>query len=220
MLLKVLIAKHKLLWSDKSFVVLAAAGFLFIVGSLFVNYGAIIYSAKEAGNSTTDILLDNIPVINTDIVFSEGALVFALFAVFLLVIKPKTIPFILKSVALFFCIRSIFLVMTHIGPYPDHIITDINNFKYLSSGADLFFSGHTGLPFLLALLFWENKYLRTTFLICSVVAAVAAIFGHLHYTIDVFSAYFVTYGIYHIARRLFIRDYSFFKYGLVTNDRH
>jgi membrane-associated phospholipid phosphatase len=104
--------------------------------------------------------------------------------------------------------------MTHLGPSPDHIATDLEGLRYVSSGADLFFSGHTGLPFLMSLLFWENKKLRYIFLFCSVAAAVAVILGHLHYTIDVFSAFFITYGVFHISQRIFKRDYSLFRHGL------
>lgn len=216
--MKSLIAKHKELWSDRIFVISATIGFLFFVSSLLVNYGAISYSAEVAGNATTDILLQNLPVINTDKIFSEGALLFVIFVAVLLILKPKTIPFILKSVALFICIRSVFVIMTHLGPSLDHITTDLGNLGYISSGADLFFSGHTGLPFLMALMFWEDKYLRRIFLFSSIVAAVAVILGHLHYTIDVFSAFFITYGIYHISQKVFRKDYKLFRHGLAINE--
>lgn len=208
--MKLLIAKHKIHWSDKFFVISAVTGFIFFIGSLFLNYGAIKYASLVAGNSTSDILLDNLPVINTDIIFSEGALLFIIFVVVLLVFKPKIIPFTLKSIALFICIRAVFVTMTHLGPVPDSIVTNLDNFRYISLGTDLFFSGHTGLPFLMALLFWKNKHLRLIFLFCSVMAAAAVIFGHLHYTIDVFSAFFITYGIYHISQKAFPKDYKLF----------
>lgn len=205
-----LIAKYKTLWSDKFFITSVIIGVLFFTASLFINYGAIKFSAIEAGNATTDILLDNLPVVNIDIIFSEGTFLFIIFIVFLLILNPKTIPLTLKSVALFIIIRSLFVIMTHLGPAPGHIITDFNQLKYVSSGYDLFFSGHTGLPFLMALLFWDKKYLRWLFLSSSVIAAAAVILGHLHYTIDVFSAFFISYGIYHISLKVFHKDYEFF----------
>ncbi|MDO8676324.1 MAG: phosphatase PAP2-related protein [Candidatus Azambacteria bacterium] len=218
--MKSLIVKHKTLWLNKSLIASVIIGLLFFIASLFVNYSAVKYATKEMGNATTDILLDNLPVINTDIVFSEGALLFVIFVVVLLILKPKTIPLTLKSVALFIFIRAIFVSMTHIAPYPDQITTDLSSLNYISSssGADLFFSGHTGLPFLLALLFWENKYLKIIFLLSSFVAATAAIFGHLHYTIDIFSAFFITYGIYRLSKRFFQKDYKLFKFGLETGN--
>ncbi len=216
--LKLLIVKHRALWKDKSFAISAMTGFIFFIASLFANYGAVRYAAERVGNATTDILLQNLPVINTDIIFSEGAFLFVVFVIILLALEPKTISFTLKSIALFIFIRAIFVSMTHLAPYPDHIIPDLDALHYLSSGADLFFSGHIGLPFLMALLFWEDKSLRWIFLLSSIVAAIAVIFGHLHYTIDVFSAFFIAYGIYHIAQKAFSKDYKLFAHGLDIND--
>ena len=217
--MKSLINRHKLIWADKSFAISSFIAFMAFSASLFINYGSLLFSAEKVGNATTDFLLDNLPIINTDIIFSEGALLFVIFVAILLILQPKTIPFILKSVALFICIRSIFVIMTHLAPPLGHITTDLGNLGYISSGADLFFSGHTGLPFLMALMFWENKYLKRIFLFCSIVAAGAVILGHLHYTIDVFSAFFITYGIYRIAQITFRKDYKIFKHGLLVGRR-
>ena len=62
----------------------------------------------------------------------------------------------------------------------------------------------------MALLFWPNKLLRYFFLACSVFFAIAVLLGHVHYTIDVASAFFITYGVYKIACYLFPRDYALF----------
>ena len=216
--IKSLIARHRLLWANKAFTISAIVGVIFLVGSFFVNYSALKYVVKAEGNSTTDILLDNLPVVNTDIIFSEGAFSFIFLLLFLFILEPKIIPFTFKSIALFVCIRSGFVIMTHLAPPLGHIAVDFDRFRYFSSGADLFFSGHTGLPFLMGLLFWENKHLRSFFISCSVIAGVAVILGHLHYTIDVFSAFFITYGIYKIARKFFPKDRKLFLDGLHTNE--
>ena len=104
--------------------------------------------------------------------------------------------------------RAAFVIMTHLGPYPDHIVTDLDTFRYFTSGADLFFSGHTAIPFLYALIFWKDQILRYLFFCASFIAAAAVLFGHLHYSIDVFSAYFIVYGVYHIAVHFFRRDHD------------
>lgn len=210
------ISKHKLLWPNRFFVFSSVAGVLFLIGSFFVNYYAAQYATIEAGNATTDVLLNILPVVNTDIIFTEGALLFIIFVVILSLAQPKTIPLTLKSIALFICVRSLFVIMTHLGPSPDHISAELNNIKYFSTGADLFFSGHTGLPFLMSLLFWDNKYLRWIFLSCSLIAASAVLLGHLHYTIDVFSAFFITFGISRISLWAFDKDARVFKHGLHT----
>ena len=139
---------------------------------------------------------------------------------------PKRIPFTLKTIALFVIIRSIFITLTHIGPFPDHTAIDsffapsalqsvssANNFFIFSAGGDLFFSGHTGLPFLLALAFWHEKPFRYFCLLSSVFFGVVVLMGHLHYSIDVMSAFFITYSIYHIAEKWFRKDRAMFLQG-------
>ena len=75
---------------------------------------------------------------------------------------------------------------------------------------DLFFSGHVGLPFLVALIFWRYTYLRYYFLLFALIASVTVLLGHLHYSIDVFSAFFITYGIFEIAKRFFKKEYRLY----------
>ncbi len=210
------ISKHKPYWTDRNFIFSTIKGLSFLVVSLSVNYIAATYATLNVSNSVKDILLDNLPVVNVDFIFNEGAFLFLFlfFIAALLLYEPKRLPFMLKGVALFVVIRSIFVVMTHLGPFPDQITIDPNDWiGVLTSRNDLFFSGHTGLPFLFALAFWDSKNLRLIFLSASFVAATSVILGHLHYTIDVFAAFFITYGIFHIAQKWFAKDYRVFLHG-------
>lgn len=204
-------SKHKEFWLDKNFIFSVFLSGVFFFISMIINYMAVIYSTERVGNANTDILLQNLPVVNTDIIFSEGALLFVFFIIVLFILEPKIIAFTLKSIAFFICVRSGFVIMTHLAPPVGAISTDLFKVGYLSQGADLFFSGHTGVPFLMSLLFWDNKFLRYLFLSCSVLAGIAVILGHLHYTIDVFSAYFITHGIYLMSVKFFGKDYKLFK---------
>ena len=141
----------------------------------------------------------------------QGILVFVAFVALLLIIEPKRIPFALKSIALWVVVRSIFISLTHIAPYPEHaIVLSSNLINKFTFGADLFFSGHTGLPFLIALLFWNHKALRYTFIATSLIFGTAVLLGHLHYSIDVFAAFFITDGVYRIAEKFFAKDYQTF----------
>lgn len=209
--MRTLLLKNKTHWTDSVYVRTSIIGIAYFFASLVINYLSLVYATNEAGGAVTDILLDHLPVINTDIVFSEGAIIFVIFLFVNAFLRPKTVPFSLKSIALFITVRSIFVIMTHLGPSLVRITTDLDKIgKFASSGADLFFSGHTGLPYLMALLFWQNIRLRNFFLFSSIVAAVAVILGHLHYTIDVFSAFFITFGVYHISLKLFPEDQALF----------
>jgi len=210
-----IIAKHKFQWSQKSFLLSALSAFLFLALSLVINYTAGNYAVKKASNGVTDIILDNVPVMDVDGIFIYGAILFGLFVVILLIKEPKQIPFIIKNVALFVLVRAVFISLTHIGPVPQQVpLTSNIILRNLMFGADLFFSGHTGLPFLMALSFWSNKYLRNIFRATSFIFGASALAGHYHYSIDVFAAFFVSYGIFHIARWLFAKDYILFLHSL------
>ena len=206
-----LFEKHKFQWSQKSFLFSVLSGFLLLVSSLVVNHAAGNYATEKASSGVTDIILDNLPIMDMDGIFIYGAILFGVFLVILLIKEPKQIPFIIKSAALFYFIRAVFISLTHLGPIFQQASLVSNIFsRNLMFGSDYFFSGHTGLPFLMALLFWNNKYLRNLFLTTSFVFGASALLGHYHYSIDVFAAFFITYGIFHIARWLFTKDYQLF----------
>ncbi len=204
-------------WRNSQFRISVAVGTVFLILSFVVNYYAGTFATKSVSNSVTDILLDNVPVVNTYFIFSNGILVFGCFVLLLLIRDQERIPFVIKSVALFIVVRALFVSMTHLAPFPYQINIHQDPdalLRYVAFGGDLFFSGHTGLPYMFALMFWDTKKLRYIFMATSIIAATAVILGHLHYTIDVFAAFFITYGIFHIAQKLFIQDYHFFRNGL------
>jgi hypothetical protein len=189
-------------------------GFLFLILSLCANYIAGTYATERASNAVTDIILSNIPVFDVDTIFVYGPILLWIGIALLLFSEPKWLPFSLKSISIFILIRSFFISLTHIGPFPSQIAIDSNFFLNKTAfGGDLFFSGHTGIPFLMALLFWSYPRLRVTFFLASLIFGVSVILGHLHYSIDVFSAYFITYGIYHICQIIFPKDFTLFRHG-------
>jgi len=199
--------RYKNYFKDKSFLVSLFVSILILGSALVANHYASIYATEKASNSVTDIILNNIKVYDVDIIFVYGPVLMWLLVIAILTFYPQRIPFIIKSTGLFYLIRSLFISLTHIGPFPTHItIQSTGIFGYLNSGADLFFSGHTGFPFLLALIFWENKWLRIFFILLSLIFGIIVLLGHLHYSIDVLSAFFITYGIYHIALFIFKKD--------------
>ena len=188
-------------------------GLLFLAVSLVLNYAANTYTATHGSSAVTDIVLDNIPAMRVDAIFFEGIITFVAFITLLALARPKRIPFLLKSIALWVAVRSFFLILTHLAPPAHPALSPSGNiFEKLASGSgsDLFFSGHTGLPFLMAMLFWEDKFLRYVFLGASVIFGSAVLLGHLHYSIDVFSAFFITYGVYRIAIKIFPADSKLF----------
>lgn len=179
-------------------------------------YLAIIYATEKASNSVTDIILSNIRVFDVDGIFIYGPVLFwIIIGAYIFFFEPKKIPFTIKSIAVFLLTRSIFLTLTHIGPFPDRIqIYSTGIFSVFTTGNDLFFSSHTGFPFLMALIFWDNKYLRIFSLIASLIFGTVVLLGHLHYSIDVFAAFFITYTIFHLNEKLFKKDREIFINGI------
>lgn len=209
--------KYKLYFKRRDFLTSLAVGMFLIVGSFFVNYYAGTYATEKASNSVTDIILSNTRVYNLDEIFIYGPIFLWAVVAFFCLKEPQRIPFVLKSLALFIVIRSVFISITHIGPFPDQMSYVVNVPHWLQNvmfGGDLFFSAHTGAPFLMALVFWKNTNLRLFFLFASVCFGVVVLLAHLHYSIDVLSAFFITYTIFQIAKYFFKKDYvTFFHSG-------
>ena len=185
--------------------------FALLCVSLLVNYYAGLYATERASNAVTDLILDNIRVYDLDGLFVYGSILFWIFVGLLLIRRPNTLPFTFESIALFTLIRAVFVTLTHIGPFPTQV--DLNLGVLMSKfafGGDLFFSGHTGLPFLMALIFWRKPILRYAFIVSAILFGAVVLLTHLHYSIDVLSAFFITYSIFHIAEFLFKKDRKLF----------
>lgn len=209
--MKKIISKHKFHWKNKSFQTDIFLGSLIFILSLFTNHLASIYANKMASNYVTDILLDNLPVVDVDGILIYGTILFFTFVVGCLIAEPKRTPFVLKSAGLFYLIRSVFIMLTHLGPVPDQTPIEIGNIlDKIISGNDFFFSGHAGFTFLIALIFWDEKWIRNAALFTCMIFSIGVLLGHLHYSIDVFAAFFITYSILHIAKRIFKSDYKLF----------
>jgi len=61
----------------------------------------------------------------------------------------------------------------------------------------MFFSGHVAIKLLNYLLFYDKR-VKYFFLISSITMAITVLLTHQHYSIDVFSAFFIAYGSYKI----------------------
>ncbi len=211
--MKSLFNSYKKYFLNKQFLISVALSLVLLVGSLVINFYAGNYATRKESNPVNDMILDNIPVYDVDVAFIYGFGFFLLFVLILCLLKPQKIPFVLKATALFVLVRSMFITLTHIGPFPSHLIINYssNILKKFTFGGDLFFSGHTGMPFLMSLIFWDNKYFRILFAATAVFFGIVVLMGHIHYSIDVLAAFFITYAIYHIAIKLFKEDWRLFK---------
>lgn len=191
-------------------------GLIFLGIASGLNYFANIYAEQAATNSVTDLILSHTPVFNVDFIMTYGVTAFGVFVFILLLTRPAMIPFATKSMALFIIIRAVFISLTHIAQFTPQASLNpsaILGFFGDGNGGGLFFSGHTGLPFLLCLMFWDDRVLRYLFLTASVVFGTSMLLGHLHYSIDVLAAFFITYAIYHMTLLFFPQDRQLFTQG-------
>jgi hypothetical protein len=206
--------KHLAYLKSKTYTVAIIDGLILLGLALVANFYAGRFATFSASNHVNDIVLSNIPVYDVHNIFVYGPIVMWAVLLVYCINKPHQIPFILKSIALFILIRSAFVSLTHIGPFPDRLIIGLDSanwMKLFTFGGDLFFSAHTGLPFLLCLIFWKEKVLGILFFITSVFFGVIVLMGHLHYSIDVLSAFFITYTIYNMSKFLFKNDFAMFE---------
>ncbi len=204
---------YKIHFSQKKFVLSFVSGTVFLAISLFIQFLASNYTTRTASGSVADIILSNIGPYNVGGIFVWGSVLLLFIGLYVGLTRVNSMPFAMKSVALFTLIRSFFVSLTHISPFPTHISINSTFFNHsffngIFNGNDLFFSGHTGLPFLLALIFWENKHLRFIFLGFSITFATVVLLGHIHYSIDVLSAYFITFTIFHLCKFFFKKDWE------------
>lgn len=178
----------------------------------FANVYAFSYYLRPTTNHVGDMILDNIPAIDLSFIIVEGAFIFIVLVCLYILSKPRYILFSIKALAIFIIVRAFFVSLTHVGIYPEHIAPGLGFFDslylYLNFQTGLFFSGHTGLPFLFALIFWDKPRPRYVFLALSLICAIAVLLAHVHYSIDVFAAPFMAYGIFKIAHYFFPRDYT------------
>ncbi len=204
-----LLQRHKAHWANKQYIGSTILGLIFFMVSGLIHYQAGIFASKNISNSVADLLLKILPVVDVNIIFNDGIILFWAVVTALMLWRPQGIAFVLKSLGLFMLVRSLFVILTHLGPHPNQIAVDYNSIisKFTFEG-DFFFSGHTGAPFLMSLIFWHDRYFRWIFLVSSIIFGISVLLGRLHYSIDVFGAYFITYGVFHIALKFFKNDYN------------
>jgi|ERR1035437_1642435 membrane-associated phospholipid phosphatase len=215
---------YKAYFTDRNYLASFFSGFVLLGVSLVTQFFINGYVTRSISEPVTDIVLSNTRVYDVGGIFVYGAVLLVFVGLFAGIKKPNRLPFAFKSVAVFVLIRSIFISLTHISPFPTHaLISSVffnkEAFNGIFTGNDLFFSGHTGLPFLLSLMVWNiDKKLRYVFLGFSFLFAVIVLLGHLHYSIDVLSAFFITYSIFNICKYFFKKDWQLFGNDLKKNE--
>ena len=123
-------------------------------------------------------MLSRVGPLNVRFLFIYGT--FTVFAITasLLAWRPNRLPFALKAMALFLLVRAVFVALTHMAPSPIDPQQPAPFFNSIFYGSDLFFSGHTGLPFLAALAFWHIPQWRMFYLALTAFFGSIVLLGH------------------------------------------
>jgi hypothetical protein len=144
----------------------------------------------------SDLILDNLPVIDLSLIYDIFCLV--IFAIVAIYIVHKNdynrFPYILLLCGIFFIIRGIFIVLTPFGNPPafNGSAPLFNGFSKYELG--VYPSGHVGNSFLLLLLVNDKVY-RYILSFCLAIIVFSLFLAHGHYSIDILSGLFFAYAI-------------------------
>jgi len=176
-------------------------GVLSIIAGAGLNFASQTYLHNYMIEGKTlpmlsDMILDNVPVIDLSLVYDIFCLV-VLAAVIIYVIHRDQfhrIPYIMFLCGIFFIIRGIFIVLTPFGNPPEFNGSDplFNGFSKYELG--VYPSGHVGNSFLMLLLVYDKVY-RYILWFCLAVIIITLIFSHGHYSIDILPGFFFAYAI-------------------------
>lgn len=208
-----LLSSKKYLFSVFLSLVIWVAGYFF--------YGEVIHYLDSLKNlpSANDLLLDYLPIVDLRYIYIYGiVVVMSVTGVYVFFRRPDLLPFGLKFFAAVFIVRTAFMALTHLGPPAGFYIPAIaGEFSYwplshLLHTNDLFFSGHVSYPLMGALLLKDNRFLFWFLLASSILMGATVLLMRIHYSIDVFAAFFIVYGLYVAVKRVFGKtDLSFAK---------
>ena len=202
---------YRTLFGNRAYLRSLSEAAAFLAASTIAIFAAVTYATVHASNHVTDFVLSRVGPFNVRFLFIYGTFTAFAITVGLLGWRPNRLPFALKAMALFLLVRAVFVALTHMAPSPIDPQKPAPIFNSIFYGGDLFFSGHTGLPFLAALAFWHIPQWRMFYLVLTGFFGAIVLLGHYHYSIDVLAALFITHGVFQISCWLFGRDNALFR---------
>jgi hypothetical protein len=168
---------------------------IFIIATL-IHYASGKYVSSAHTANVPDLILDHIGPVNVGFFYVYGYIIlFSALFTYPGVFHIRTFHVVITQFSLLIVLRAVFVALTHLGTPPDAIpVTFPWIFRGLSFENDMFFSGHTAIPFLGFLLF--KGPIRYFFLGGSIFMGAVVLLIHVHYSIDVLAAFFMTYCSY------------------------
>jgi hypothetical protein len=187
-------------WACKRMLAVAA---VFVAVGLAADYYCGSYVHVTAGAKVPDLLLDKIPPVDLSFLFVYGYMVL-LMVLFLYpaFFRVRMVHVVAIQFSVLLMLRSVFMIFTHLEtPAGSVAVSFPGLFENLYFENDMFFSGHTAMPFIGFYVFRRSP-LRYFFLVGALVMGIVVLAMHLHYSIDVFAAFFMTYCSYKMGQRL------------------
>jgi len=183
-----------------------AVSFIFGILAVMLNYLSGRFTDEVGSASPPDLLLDILPEIDLSVLYiGLFPIVLGVFVFYTLIFKPEKLHYIIGMLGIYGVVKAGFSILTHLkvpgGALEITWTPFFYNWLYFSNY--LFFAGNVGLAYLGYLVYRENRFLRYFMLISSFLFAASALLMHRHYSIDVLSAYFITYGIYKAGNFIF-----------------
>ena len=155
---------YRTLFGNRAYLRSLSEGAAFLAASAIAIFAAVTYATVHASNYVTDFVLSRVGPFNVRFLFIYGTFTAFAITASLLAWRPNRLPYALKAMALFLLVRAVFVALTHMAPSPIDPQKPAPFFNSIFYGGDLFFSGHTGLPFLAALAFWHIPQWRMFYL--------------------------------------------------------
>ncbi len=176
-------------------------GILSLISGILLNNASQTYLHNYLSQGKTlpmlsDLILDNLPVINVSLIYDSVSLIpIILTAVYFFHKRDyNRLPLFLLLIGILYIVRGVFIVLTPFGNPPMFNGSDPFFHGFANFELGVYPSGHVGNVFLLLLLVKDQMY-KLIFGICLIIVIVALFLAHGHYSIDILSGIFFSYAI-------------------------
>jgi hypothetical protein len=192
-------------WSKKRYRLKILITFVCIVPVLFLLTKFLAFVEKRPGVMLEDPILALFSPVNLTWVIFLVIYAGIIGAIIYLLRHPAQLILALQTYGLLALVRIAAMAVVPLDPPPLMIALKDPFVEMFGGGTtltrDLFFSGHTSTLFMLSLAMPTNKS-RIVYLLASFVVAACVILQHVHYTIDIFAAFFFAFGCYNMVAAL------------------
>jgi hypothetical protein len=176
-------------------------GLLSLLSGMGLNVASQTYLHNYISQGKTlpmlsDLILDNLPVIDVSLIYDIVALLPIILSLVYIFHKKdyNRIPFFILMIGFFYITRGIFIVLTPFGNPPMFNGSNTIFHGFANYELGVYPSGHAGVVFMLLLLV-NNRVYKWIFGVCLIIVICALFLAHGHYSIDILSGIFFSYAL-------------------------